>query len=164
MRPYPLTLGLGILLLMVVGCAAPIGEDEAAAQAAAEQEKLDAINALVGDWVEAYNAGDSKALTALFAEDAMRLPPEEKTFSGHSRIESEFDAAFEAGAGETTIRLEETVTADKLAFTRGTWAVTTTPEGGESTIVVGKWLNLIALQDDGSWKILRNLWNLDEPD
>ena len=163
MRPYPAILGLGILLLMVVGCAAPAAEDDSAAQAVAEQEKLDAINALVGDWVEAYNAGDSKALTALFAEDAMRLPPEESAFSGHTRIESEFDAEFEGGAGETTIRLEETVIADKLAFTRGTWAVTTTPEDGESTTVVGKWLNLIALQDDGSWRIQRNMWNLDEP-
>ncbi len=163
MRPYPVTLGLGILLLMVVGCAAPTAEDEAAAQAVAEQEKLDSINALVGDWVEAYNAGDSKALTALFAEDAMRLPPEDKAFSGHTRIESEFDAEFEGGAGETTIRLEETVIADKLAFTRGTWAVTTTSEDGESETEVGKWLNLIALQDDGSWRILRNMWNLDEP-
>ena len=93
--------------LMVVGCTAPAAQGEAAALAVAEQEKLDAIKALVDDWVEAYDAGVAKALTALFAEDAMRLPPDEKAFSGHTRIESEFDAEFEGDAGETTIRLEE---------------------------------------------------------
>lgn len=163
MRTFVLVMALGISAPLLVGCAPAEKQEESVPERDTSQENLDAINAIVGGFVNAYNDADAEALTQLFAEDGIRMPPGASSFAGHSRIKSEFEAEFEQGTGTIVVNLQETVMGEDLAFTRGTWAITTQPEGGEATSVVGKWINLVTRQDDGSWKISRNIWNLDTP-
>ncbi len=162
MRAFVLVLALGISVSLLAGCAPP-AEQEGVSERDTSQENLDAINAIVGSFVTAYNSADATALAQLFAEDGIRMPPEATSYAGRVRIESEFEAEFEQGTGTIVVNLQETVMGDDLAFTRGTWAITTQPEEGEATSVVGKWINLVTRQDDGSWKISRNIWNFDSP-
>ena len=153
-------LGLSLLLLVSLwlGCA-PESEE---APVDTSLQDFDAVVALIGDFVTHYNANDSASLTALFAEDGMRIPPDDDPFQGHTRIGSEFDADFEGGAGGMVVNHQETLMGRDLAFTRGTWAITIEPEDGDPTSVLGTWVNLVERQDDGSWRISRNMWNTED--
>jgi ketosteroid isomerase-like protein len=63
-----------------------------------------------------------------------------------------------------TIKIEEVRVAGDWAFSRGTYAFTVIPKAeGEIEKGDGKYLSILEKQDDGSWKLARDCFNLNEP-
>jgi ketosteroid isomerase-like protein len=70
-----------------VGIVAFVGSMVSFAHAASPSSADEAaIRAQTASWVKAYNGGDAKAVAALYAEDALLLPPGAPGVSGRTAI------------------------------------------------------------------------------
>lgn len=163
-----------LVVAWVLACApppAPQGESAADSgappsglQEFARGANVDALNEVVGRFVEAYHTEDVDAFLELFTPTAIRMPPGAPPLVGWAAIRVDIEQSFAAGDTEITVHIHESEFSGDLAFVRGTFAVSATPaDGGPAIENVGKWLNLMERQLDGSWKIARNIWNSDAP-
>jgi ketosteroid isomerase-like protein len=124
----------------------------------------DAIRASTDAWDDAYNAGDTAALGAAYAEDAVLLPPNAPAVSGRAAI-GEFltaDGANTRGAGLTfAIAKDSTVgVSGDLAYEAGTFAVN---DASGATVATGKFIGVFNKSKDGKWLLVRDTWNMDAP-
>lgn len=128
---------------------APVKAEAAAAPGprAADEE---AIGKLVDAFVQAFNAGDAAALSALFTEGARVVEDDEEPIVGKANIEARFKAAFEASPG---LRID--LAPDGIAFLNddtaveeGTAVITRGGEGEESQTTR---YTVVYVKQDGKW-------------
>jgi uncharacterized protein (TIGR02246 family) len=136
-----------------------------AATASAAEATTDegAIRAISPVWAKAYNAGDAKAISALYAEQAVLLPPGAPAAKGKAAIQAYFakDTAESAKAG-VTFSLDPKSKSDvgvsgDLGWESGTYAVS---EKSGASVDVGKYLTVYK-KSAGKWLIIRDAWNSD---
>jgi len=113
------------------------------------------------EWVDAYNAGEPDRIIALYAGDAVVMPPDAPSVTGDAALRS-FLADEMAGArkGGITIVLtgdDESGMSGDLGWHHGTFKVV--GEGGAS-LGTGKFLEIWQRQQ-GKWRITRDIWNND---
>ena len=146
-----LTIGILALAGSMAGtlhAAPPASADEAA------------IRAQTTSWEKAYNAGDAKAVAALYAEDALLLPPGASGVSGRSAILAFFtkDIAGSATTGAVFVVDPKTDVgvSGNMGWESGKYRVT-----AKGTVVeTGKFLS-VSRKRDGKWLYLRDTWNAD---
>jgi uncharacterized protein (TIGR02246 family) len=146
----------GFCTLLLAACY-PVQQDTEADVAA--------IRALLADYDAAVNAGDPAAIAALYADDVISMPPDA---AGRIGLET-IVAAMEEGFGANTIQLtsvvDEVEVAGDLAYVRVTYDETITPTaGGDTELMHGNWLVILQRQEDGSWKIWREMWSVFTPE
>jgi len=148
-----LTVGIAALAGSIVGvahAASPASADEAA------------IRAQSASWEKAYNGGDAKAVAALYAEDALLLPPGASGVSGRAAILAFFtkDIASSAAAGAVFVLAPKTDVgvSGNMGWESGTYKVTV--KG--SVVETGKFLS-VSRKKDGKWLYMRDTWNADAP-
>jgi uncharacterized protein (TIGR02246 family) len=129
-------------------------------QAASPDE--DAIRAQTTSWMKAYNGGDAKALAALYAEDALLMPPGAPAVSGRAAILAfaTRDIAGSKAAGAVFVVNPKTdvgVSGD-TGWESGAYKVTV--KG--ATVEAGKFLS-VSRKKDGKWLYIRDTWNADAP-
>jgi len=141
--------GVTLILLCVV-CAASAGDDEGQIKATSKA------------WNEAFNAGDAKALAALYAPDAMLLPPNAEPVKGRKSIE-EFWAGFIEGVkGKLEIQevlVPEVLVQGDLAYSLGRFTILDVD--GE-VVDRGKYVG-IWKRGDGQWLLYRDILNTSLP-
>ncbi len=146
-------------LIFIAACAPAVVEEASTTEA-----DLQAINDLGQGFSDAYNAGDTAALTGLFATDGMLLPPDAAILTGQEAIQSLYEGTFARFTGEHSTTFQELEVAGDWAFGRGTYTVKLTPkEGGEVIENEGKYIVICQRQVDGSWKLARLIWNTNSP-
>ncbi|MBA3639033.1 MAG: nuclear transport factor 2 family protein [Acidobacteria bacterium] len=123
------------------------------------QNKTDpALNKLTADFEAAYNAGDAVKAAAMYADDAVQMPPDEQMVKGRSAIEARLKS--EMQKGKVTLKLSPSasaISADQ-AYEAGT-ATVALPDGrtlSEKYLVVYKRVG-------GEWKIAYDIWNSNAP-
>jgi uncharacterized protein (TIGR02246 family) len=130
------------------------------AQAASADEA--AIRAQTTSWEKAFAAGDAKALAALYAEDALLLPPGAASVSGRAAIQEFFvkDVAGAKAAGATFALNPKTDVgvSGNMGWESGTYKVTV--KG--AVVETGKFLS-VSRKKDGKWLYIRDTWNADAP-
>lgn len=118
--------------------------------AAAAQKPAADIEALTRTYEQAFNKGDAKALSALYAKDAVRLGAEGQLVNGQAAIEKYYTTAFGATAKGAKLTLKpgrvQEVTPDVLT-TEGTYQVT-----GGSMPGNGRYVNTVVRQG-GQWRL-----------
>lgn len=126
---------------------------------------ITAINELYDQYCLAANTGDLDLFISLWADDATRMDPDLPAIVGKENIRAHFKVPFEqfntnvAIYGETEVHVS-----GDLAFSRGTYTLSLTPkEGGPTTYIDGKWLDILKRQADGSWKIYIDCVNYNAP-
>ena len=92
-----------------------------------------AIEAAVARYVAASNRGDADALAALYADDAMLLPPDHEPIKGRQAI----------GDGD-------------IGYLVGRYHL---PPTDEEPADSGKYVMCLRRQRDGSWKLTADIWN-----
>jgi len=147
-----LTAGLATLVFLLAGDA-----DAAPPKAGADEA---AIRAQGRDWEKAFNAGDAKAVAALYADDALILPPGNPGVRGRAAIEAFFikDIAEAKAAGVVLVVNPKTdvgVSGD-IGWESGTFTATVKGAVVES----GKFLS-VSRKKNGKWLYLRDTWNTD---
>ena len=110
-------------------------------------------NALASDW-----AADA----ALYAEDAVRLPPNGAPIRGRTAIQAALAQVHTVL--DFTVNTVEIDGRGDLAYAWNSYSVTSVLEGAaEATTATGKALVILRKQPDGSWLFHRVIWNSDEP-
>jgi uncharacterized protein (TIGR02246 family) len=157
-------IGLGKVVNLFAGLLLLTGYTAAAFAAEASKDEA-AIRAISPVWAKAYNAGDAKAISALYAEQAVLLPPSAPAAKGKAAILAYFakDTAESAKAG-VTFSLDPKSKSDvgvsgDMGWESGTYAVNA--KSG-APVEVGKYLTVYK-KSDGKWLIIRDTWNADAP-
>lgn len=146
------TAGRAILLagciLAVAGVPGCAGHGHAAAPGSRQ-----AIEAAVRRYVTASNQGDADALAALYADDAMLLPPDHEPIQGRAAIGAFWRQGTDEGLQVTTLAVE--VDGD-LGYLVGRYNLPATDEEPADS---GKYVMCLKRQRDGSWKLTADIWN-----
>lgn len=137
------------------------------------EEKMDvaadtaAINALRDKVTAAFNSTDAAALAATYADDAIMMNPNQEPVEGKPAIQASYEAMFKENAGTVAISLAlsplETQVAGDWAYDRGNSTSTITPKSGKPVEQLGKYLVIAKRQTDGSWKLYREMSNMNSP-
>lgn len=136
-------------------------EETPTVDVAAVREAIDASGAA---WETAALAGDAAALTALYTEDAIVMPPNALKSVGSAAIQTGFTemlgvAPFTA-IDIVTEGVEVSASGD-MAWAHGTYTSTNTV-AGEPYEDTGKWAN-VSENRDGQWLMVVDIWNSDTP-
>jgi len=147
-----LVVGTVMCLVLSVGCQGPAGLSEADRTAIRQGDE---------NWVRLANAKDFKGVAALYTEDAIVMPPNQAAVQGRAAMQTWLEA-FPPFSNLQMQTLEIEGRGD-LAYSRGTYSMTVSPAGAAPIEDRGKYLEICSKQADGSWKILRDIWNSDLP-
>lgn len=129
--------------------------------------------AAVRQAIEAANArfdsaavkGDSAALAGFYADDAVLMMSNEPAARGHAAIVKSF-GAMSSGMKMSafTLTTQDVIVSGDYAIETGSYALTGAPgKAAKPVHDVGKYLVLWKKQADGSYKILRDIANSDQP-
>jgi uncharacterized protein (TIGR02246 family) len=137
----------------------------AAVSAALSSEDESRIRAVDTDWAKAATSGNGEAIAALYTDDATLLPPGEPIVKGEAakKYWVEFGNGF---SGPTELNTAKVEGSGNLAYAVGTYRMALTPKkAGSKPLPVdeGKYIEVLQRQDDGSWKILHDIWNPNAP-
>jgi ketosteroid isomerase-like protein len=132
------------------------------ADAAAVKQAIDGNNVLFG---AAVLKGDTAALAGFYTDDALFMSPNHPAARGHNAIAKSF-----AGMGSemklATFKLQaqDVVVAGDYAVETGAYDFSgTAPKATKPMHDAGKYLVLWKKQADGSYKIVRDIYNTDLP-
>ncbi len=146
---------------LAVGLVAWVGAMAGVAHAAASADET-AIRAQTTNWEKAYNGGDAKGVAALYAEDALLLPPGAPGVSGRAAILAHMsrDIADSKAAGVVFVINPKTDVgvSGKMGWESGMYKVTV--KG--AVVETGKFLS-VSRKKDGKWLYIRDTWNADAP-
>ena len=152
MRRLVPTMGIAICLGFTVGCQQPAGFS-AADRAAIRQSDVNSVKLM--------NAKDWRGALAVYADDAVEMPSHGAALQGKAAIQGWLEAFppisnFE----EESLEIEGQM---DLAYDRGTYSMTVTPAGAAPVVDRGKYLTIWHKQADGTWKVVRDIFNSDLP-
>ncbi|MGE0581563.1 MAG: DUF4440 domain-containing protein [Steroidobacteraceae bacterium] len=141
-------------LLALAGCA-PSAPDAGNSQADEETMRKG-----TEAWVAAYSKGDVDAILALYAEDAVVMPPGVPAATNHEALREFLTTDIATSAG-TTLELGASTSgvSGHLGWHAGAFTVKDT---AGNAVGAGKYMEVWRKQD-GKWLILRDMWNLDAP-
>jgi ketosteroid isomerase-like protein len=113
----------------------------------------------------AASAGHGNAVAALYATDASLLPPMEPIRRGEAakKYWVDFTNSFSGPTELTTTVVEGR---GDLAYAVGTYRMSVTPKKAGAKplpVEVGKYVEVLKKQPDGSWKIVYDMWSTDAP-
>jgi ketosteroid isomerase-like protein len=153
----PRVIAASILTALLGGCAATHSSPDTAAD-------LAAIADFNRRYLQAINDDDIEALSALTTEEHMMLMPNRPPLIGKAANVDAMRRAFAQFDFDESWTPEETEVGGDWAWQRGTFRVTATPKsGGDGSTITGKFLRIYRRQPDGSWRMIRDMFNSDQP-
>ena len=149
-------LALVVGTLLASGC---VSRAPAAADTTADET---ALKEVTQTWFKSFNAGDADALAALYADEAVLMPPHAPVARGRAAIR-EFLAKDSAGAKSAGVML---VNGDETVGVNGDWGWNsgsfTIQDGSGKTVDSGSYLS-VSRKVDGKWLYIRDTYNSDRP-
>jgi ketosteroid isomerase-like protein len=148
-------------LLTVIACAPP---PEPPPEIDIEAERA-ALSDAANRYHEALHAWDVDTIAALYASDALVLPPNSETKEGAAGVR-EFLAAFSSIPGLQVRAETPTVVVSKggdLGYTLANLEITVDGADGEPVTAQERDFHLWKKQADGSWKVVIDIWNSPVP-
>jgi uncharacterized protein (TIGR02246 family) len=109
-------------------------------------------------WYAAFNAGDAKAVAALYAPDAILVPSGKSPLRGRAAIEAYHVALHRATKYSCAGSFDGFSVVAGTAVGWGHDACTETPRaGGKGEQTKSRWLTVYEKQADGKWIIVRDV-------
>src|SRR6185436_6197580 len=114
-----------------------------------------------GQVLKASLSGDVNEIVALFADDAVLLPPNDTALYGKDEIRSWWEEYFSFFRVTSSVETERELTvAGEQAYDRNAFSVTIVPKQGGPRIVDDMRSLIVWRQEsDGNWKITHQIWN-----
>jgi uncharacterized protein (TIGR02246 family) len=134
---------------------------QAGRQAAASDP---AIRQVADNYVKASLAGDGKAIAALYADDALEMPPNQPTIKGRAAIEGYYTKLMSGGTkmGSFTLTHIESRASGNSGYDVGTYQQSMTPAGATAPVKdSGKYV-VILKRTGGAWKVAYAIYNSDQ--
>ena len=143
-----------VQVLALVGAMTPL---------AAVADDAATIRAGTQTWVQLFNAGSASGLIALYADDAVLMPPGAPLARGQAAIKAHLAkeiAGAKAGGVAFVLGTENEVgVSGDLAWHSGTYLV---KNKAGATVDAGKYLETWR-KVGGKWRLIRDIWNSDGP-
>jgi len=124
------------------------------------QDAKAAIDEAAIAWESAFNAGDGKGVAELYTEDAALFPPGAERVDGKAAIAEFWQGAIDSGLADADLETVEVVEAGDLAYEVGAVTLSAPIADGERVPVSGKYIVVWQHEDDGAWRMHRDIWNL----
>ena len=121
-----------------------------------------AIDAQLARFTDAMMKGDTVTMHSVYTEDAMILPPNAKIIRNRAE-HSAYDKAMFSAVTIPSAKITSTdviVTGD-YAIETGTYTMTMKPRTGKAISDTGKYVAVWRKQADGTWKMIRDIFNSD---
>ncbi len=112
----------------------------------------DVAHVLTSSWTRAYNAGDARALVALYADNAVLSTVQDGSFTGPTAIEAFWVRDFGGARPSSTLTLTDVYLSGQLAHLEGEYKVT-----DKGTITEGRYVQLW-MRDGNAWRVHREMW------
>ena len=136
----------------------------------APQVDVEADKAAIRDlsdvqWLNAEQAKDVDTVLSFFADDASSFPPNASIVTGKEAIRAHLSEAFsrrDFAISWQTTKVEVSRSGD-LAYSHGTYEETVNDPEGNPVTDKGKWVTVWEKQPDGTWKVVADIWNSDQP-
>lgn len=119
------------------------------------EANISAINQLYDQWCISVNSGNLDHFISLWADNAILMNPDTPAIFGKDQIRTYYQPLFEqfniivSIYGETEVQVS-----GDLGYSRGTGTMTMTPkDGGPTTFIDAKWVDILKKQANDSWKV-----------
>ena len=112
-----------------------------------------AVHDVVARYESASNAGDAVALAALYADDALLLPPDGGIVSGHDAILAFWQDGIESGISFEVV--ESSVDAGN-GYVVGRFVMEASASAPADS---GKYVLCLKRGRDGAWRVVADMWN-----
>ncbi|HEX5634053.1 MAG TPA: SgcJ/EcaC family oxidoreductase [Gemmatimonadales bacterium] len=132
-------------LLLLAGCSGRFG------QPADDAER--AMAETLAAYEEASNSGDPGALSALYTDDALLLPPDGGVVSGREAIREFWTGGMETGLSFEVVR---TSAGPEGGFIAGRFHLAATDASPADS---GKYVLCLRRGGDGRWRVTADIWN-----
>ena len=151
--------------LLALACA-KARDDSAVSQAGTPADAAaarTAIESQLGRFRDAMIKGDTATMVSVYTSDAIVLPQGMPMARGRGEIAKGF-AGMLAQAPVTKFewQIVDVTMAGDHAIETGTYAMTMTPKAGKPIDDVGKYIAIWKKDADGSWKMVRDIFNSDK--
>lgn len=126
---------------------------------------VQAIKNLDSAWDKPFTAGNAEALVSdSYTNDVVRFVTNGAAITGKDANRASFQKYFDQFSNESHVVTQEVRVSGDLAVSRGTYETKTSLKtGGYSILDKGKWVNALARQPDGSWKVFWDIGTSDLP-
>ncbi len=131
-----------------------------AAGAISEEDEA-IIRATSRRYVETSLARDFDSWIELCTADTVFMPPNQSRHEGKENVRAWINEFPETTS--LTVTPVEIQGRGDLAFARGAYTFTVVPPGMDPISDSGNYIEIWQKQTDGSWLILRDIWNSDQP-
>ena len=118
-----------------------------------------AIRAADDNMESAFGQGDSEGIAGLYTEDGMLLPAGSDPVTGKPAIQAFWQGAMDTGIKGLGLEIVELEDHGSTAIEVGNYTLSSE---GEEVIDRGKYI-VIWKQEDGQWKLHRDIWNTNTP-
>jgi uncharacterized protein (TIGR02246 family) len=144
---------IAVAALLTLGCVVSWSEPD-------ENAASTSIDRTLTEWAQAFERGDSPALTALVTQDAEFWSHGAPPTIGRTQLEGAFDDLFaQFSVVQRFDEIERTVAGD-FAILRGEEINTLTPKaGGQPTEYRQRAFSVLRRESDGRWRFWRGMTN-----
>lgn len=130
-----------------------------AAAGGAFADPADDVKAAYSAWDAAFNAGDAKALAALYGQDAIFLPATHEVIRGPENVEKFFAGLFGMGVTGHRLELIEADGGEDMLVGTAKWSANGKDASGADQPWGGVATHVFEKQDDGSLKLRVHTFN-----
>jgi uncharacterized protein (TIGR02246 family) len=120
-----------------------------------------AIQKAITEFESAARAKNASKLASFYAADATLMPPGSPMIKGSTKIQGFWQSFLDAGATDPTLRIVSVESSGDFAYEIGTWEATMPKREGGTGRVSGKYLVVWKRQNDGSIKMVADIFNSD---
>ena len=109
-------------------------------------------------WEMAFNTGNTSALADLYTSDAVLVSPSLEILEAEDEIKEFWSQQMTSGTDNFRVQTINLRIHGDFIYQSAVW-IATKVSNGVATDLEGEMTNVMARQDDGSWKIQLQSWN-----
>jgi uncharacterized protein (TIGR02246 family) len=154
-----------VVVLLVAVASGSSRSLASAGQARGGGNAADAVKAIADGYVKAALAGDAKGIAALYAEDAIEMPPHTPMIKGRAAIQQYYEKEFGAGTTMNSFTLThlDTYAMGERGYDVGTYRQSVTPKGMTDALTDAGKYTVIVKRSGGTWQVAFAIYNSDQP-
>ena len=123
----------------------------------------EAIRKMDREFSAAATAGNVDGMMAIYADDAVLMPPNFPAFRGRDAIRQFWGGFLAAGKIDANVTADQVIQSGDLAAEMGRYTLKITPKGGGTPIEDNGKFVLVWRKVGGQWRAVSDIFNSDRP-